>query len=74
MFNFLTGNLESTPIIVFGELSPECNVITVPQYFIEIFRTSMLYRNDREVILTQEEAMIALQLCLANKNKQVSLA
>ena len=33
----------------------------------------LLHHNNREVILSEEEAIIALQLCLANINKKVAV-
>ena len=47
------------------------SVLTVSQYFINLYRAFNLHNNARQVIFSAEESLVALQLCVATINKEV---
>ena len=50
----------------------EEKIVSPMQYLLEVYRQASLADNDRQTVLTQDDQLIALQLCMAQYNKQVS--
>ncbi len=46
-------------------------LLSLDQYLLTLAWQYGVLRNDREMLLTEEDELIAIQLCLAEMNKQV---
>ena len=49
----------------------EEKILSPVQYVLEIYRQANLADKDRQTVLTQDDQLTALQLCMAQYNKQV---
>ncbi|KAL4226683.1 hypothetical protein ACF0H5_014663 [Mactra antiquata] len=60
------------PVILSSKrhLASQTNIQGYPQYFVSLCRTHNLLKNDRVTLLSPMDQLIAVQLCLAEKNKQ----
>ena len=57
--------------MVLGRDNLGSGAVAPAEYFIQLFRRRGLHTNDRQLVLSSEEQMVAMQLCLAEKNKKV---
>ena len=57
--------------MLLGSDNTVTGAVSLAEYFIQLFRRHGLHTNDRELVLSSEEQMVAMQLCLAEKNKKV---
>ena len=70
MINCIFYILDLTEFVVLSQTA-ENDKMTVGGYLVSLFRIFGVHRNERETILSQEDQTIALQLCLAQINKEV---
>lgn len=75
LLNYLTvSGMNKIPVKCLSQsltkLETDLEVQCLREYFLELLRIHHLHRNERELLLTDEDQLVAVQLCLAEQNKR----
>ena len=65
--------LDVPPIIISCDTVTQDKFLTMPEFVMSLCRKHCLLKNERVTLLSSMDQMVAIQLCLAEKNKEVSV-
>ena len=65
--------LDVPPIIISCDTVTQDKFLTMAEFVMSLCRKHCLLKNERVTLLSSMDQMVAVQLCLAEKNKEVSV-
>lgn len=58
-------------MVIIGDHPAHAEAVTVSEFFIRMWRRHRIPSNERQTVLSAEDQLVVVQLCLAGINKEV---